>query len=357
MIKYHKNPFNTKQAFKCAIISSFIINIILMMGILYPNSSDVLRFLDVNGIRLGTLFTAQFISNVILFFLLFLFNFRLVKKGRESRKDGFIFLGGTLLITIFVSIILSTGEWFILIEKQINGLDEFRLFNLLKDLLSSFVIALITATITLGYKREQMQITNQQLIIENIKTKYEALKNQLDPHFLFNSLNTLNGLIGEDDNKAHEFVDSLSSVFRYTIHNKNVVKLQDEIEFVDDYFAMLQIRFGDNIEIFYDIDKQYLSYYIMPVSLQLLVENAVKHNVISDKKKLVIQIATTQDGNVNVVNYINPKSERGMAGIGLANLSERYKLLFNKDIEISELSGFFKVEIPLLKEIDKRLQL
>lgn len=357
MNQIYKNPFNWRQALKCAFIASLIINVILVMGILYPNSSDVMRFLGVNAIRFGSLFSAQFIGNFILFYLLFLFNFRLVRKGDETKHTLLMYFGGSLLVTVILSTLLSTCQWFILGVNNVNGLIGFIVFNLVKDMLSSFVVVLITITISLAYNREQDRIANQRLVIENIKTKYEALKNQLDPHFLFNSLNTLNGLIGIDEAKAHEFVDNLSSVFRYTFQHRNIVHLQNEKDFVDAYFTMLQIRYGDNIAISYDIEPKYLTYFIMPVSLQLLVENAVKHNTISNKKKLEIIIKTTEQGDISVTNWINPKAEKSFGGIGLANLIERYKILFKKNVEISEKDGFFKVEIPLLKEIDKTLNI
>lgn len=350
------NPFSKIQAFKSAIALSLIINIILMMGILYPDTRDFIRFLGDNGVKLGLFSCSLFICNLLLFFILFLFSFRFAKKGNESTKSAIKLTLGILLITLILSPSLSQFQWQIIQGNTVHGASEFTLFFLVKDLISGFVVMLITAIINLGDKQKQALITNQQLVAENMKVKYEALRNQLDPHFLFNSLNTLNGLIDFSSEKAHEYLDNLSSVFRYTLHSKNIVILENEIEFVNAYVSMLQIRFGENIEVCYNIDNKYKSYYIMPISLQLLVENAVKHNTISNKKKLIININTTDDSIV-VSNIINPKAEKNIGGVGLANLIERYKILFDKKVTITDTDGIFSVAIPLVAEIDKKINI
>ena len=176
------------------------------------------------------------------------------------------------------------------------------------------------------------------------------LKKQVDPHFLFNTLNTLDGLIGIDVNKAHEYVQNLSQVFRYTIGNKEIMHLDEELDFTESYARLMKIRYGDNLQIKYNIDDKYRNYYIIPVSLQLLVENAIKHNVVSSKHPLLITIETTSNESIRVTNTIQPKSdvEHG-EGIGLANLIERYELLFHKEVIITK-TNIFCVEIPLNKQ-------
>jgi LytS/YehU family sensor histidine kinase len=178
-----------------------------------------------------------------------------------------------------------------------------------------------------------------------------VLKNQVDPHFLFNSLNTLDGLIGMDDDRAHEYVQNLSQVFRYAIGNKEIARLDEELNFTESYALLMKIRYGENIQIQYNIEEKYRLWYIMPISLQLLVENAIKHNVISSKHPLVITIETTPNDSIRVLNAIQLKKEAEPGeGIGLANLTERYELLFQKEVSIT-ITDIFSVEIPLIKEL------
>jgi LytS/YehU family sensor histidine kinase len=201
-------------------------------------------------------------------------------------------------------------------------------------------------------ERQQTLLENERLIADNIRIRYEVLKNQVDPHFLFNSLNTLDGLIGMDTDKAHEYVQHLSQVFRYAISNKEIMYLKEELNFTESYAHLMKIRYGENFQIQYDIDEKYKTWYIMPISLQLLVENAVKHNVISTKYPLVLTIETTSNDTIRVRNAIQLKKEAEQGeGIGLANLRERYELLFQKEVSIT-MTDVFCVEIPLIKELE-----
>jgi LytS/YehU family sensor histidine kinase len=209
----------------------------------------------------------------------------------------------------------------------------------------------MTQFISTLIRHRQVLLENQQLIAENMRNRYEALKNQLNPHFLFNTLNTLDGLIGFDDEKAHNYLQNLSSSFRYTIQNKEITTLKEELDFVKSYTYLMKIRYGENLTIQYAVDEKYNNFQIMPISLQLLIENAIKHNVINDKHPLTIFVETTENDSIKVSNTIQPKinAEAG-EGVGLANLVERYNLLFGKDVVITQ-NGVWGVEIPLIGEI------
>ncbi|MPN35159.1 hypothetical protein SDC9_182654 [bioreactor metagenome] len=202
------------------------------------------------------------------------------------------------------------------------------------------------------YTLQQQQLTlieNSKLSIENIHNRYEALKNQLNPHFLFNTLNTLDGLIGFDDDKAHEYIQQLSLTFRYVISNNDVVTVRDELNFVKSYNYLMKIRYGNNLSIQYDIAENYLSYHILHISLQLLVENAVKHNVISDRHQLSINIYTTNNNTIKVENNIRKiVGGKHEEGIGLISLSERYKLQFGKEVVVTNTDNIFTVEVPII---------
>jgi LytS/YehU family sensor histidine kinase len=230
--------------------------------------------------------------------------------------------------------------------------EKVRFFHLIFATFITTSIALITTLMLhITRQKEIEQTEKQNLITENIRSRYEALKNQLNPHFLFNTLNTLDGLIGFDDEKAHNYLQNLSSSFRYTIQNKEIITLKEELKFVESYVYLMKIRYGDDLSVQYAIDEKYSDFCIMPITLQLLIENAIKHNVINDEQPLKIHIETTGKESVVVSNAIQPKiSPEAGEGIGLANLIERYNLLFGKEVTITQ-NGVFAVEIPLIKTV------
>lgn len=347
-------PFSARQAFLASLLVSLILNLVLILGIFFGRSRDIWGELQMGWSYLYY-FLWYFVCNVLMFFLLFMLNFHVIKTNKK--RKGLIIIAGTLLICVILSPALAQLQWIALGGSRDRniGMEAFTIFNMIKDLIVGVAVVIITNYLSVYHKREQMMIANQKLQEENIRIKYEALKNQLDPHFLFNSLNTLNGLIGVDDDKAHDYVDNLSSVFRYTLHSKTIVKLEEEIEYVDAYVSMLKIRFGENLRVNYSIENKYRASYIMPASLQLLVENAVKHNVVSNKNPLIITIESTSDDTIIVSNCINPKTEKSIGGVGLANLTERYSILFDKSVGISDTEGVFRVEVPLINENDKKL--
>jgi len=349
-------PFSARQALQASMLVSLILNLVVILGVFFGRSRDVLVELQLGWASYLYYFLWHFGCNVLMFFLLFMLNFHVIKTKRK--RKGLIIIAGTLLICVVLSPALSQLQWLVLVGGDSHiGLEAFTIFNMIKDLIVGVAVVIITNYLSVYHKREQMMIANQKLQEENIRIKYEALKNQLDPHFLFNSLNTLNGLIGIDDDKAHEYVDNLSSVFRYTLHSKTIVKLEEEIEFVDSYVSMLKIRFGENLHVEYSLDNKYRSYYIMPASLQLLVENAVKHNVISNRSPLVIRVESTPEDTIIVSNRINPKAEKSIGGVGLANLTERYDILFGMSVGITDVDGVFQVEVPLINETDKKFKI
>jgi len=344
--KKNINPLNWKTALTFSLIIAFTINaLFLFIGI---EGAQVANF-DVGNVLLKAV--RRLISNTVMLFLLYMFTFKVIQIPTKSSTKTIITIVSVLLATI----ILSVGFSLIIISiGQIEFNRLFVLFRMSGDIFVAIIVLLSTSQLYTKYLRQQTLIENERLIAENIRNRYEALKNQIDPHFLFNSLNTLNGLIGFDNNRAHKYVEKLSSVFRYTIQNKGVTTLQEELNFTNSYAYLMKIRYGENFEIEHNISEKYLSYYVMPISIQLLIENAVKHNVISNKYPLTIKIYTTEQDILVVENKIRPKAYAVPSSkIGLANLCERYKLLFQKEVVIiSSANEIFRVEIPLIKHAD-----
>lgn len=185
---------------------------------------------------------------------------------------------------------------------------------------------------------------------ESAIARYESLKNQINPHFLFNSLNALTNLVYEDQDKAAKFIKQLSDVYRYVLdtREKEVVTLEEELRFVQAYLYLQQIRFGNNLNVKLSLDN--VQGKVAPLALQLLLENAIKHNVISVEDPLFIEVYE-KDGFICVTNNLQKKSrisENG-TGLGLENIKSRYKFLTDKEIDVSEAEGEFSVKLPLIE--------
>ena len=213
------------------------------------------------------------------------------------------------------------------------------------------ILAILIASILIGYKNSKW---NEQLItqlkLENKNSELQALKEQLSPHFFFNTLNTLSSFIRtEEKSKSIDFVDNLSDVYRYILDSQstNTVKISDEVTFVKSYLYLLKKRFGNNLEVHFSLNLQITDKYIPPLTLQILIENAVKHNVFSDSQPLVISIEQ-KASSIIVTNNIHPKAHSVGHGIGLANLIKRFQLINNKEITIHADLNLFSVTIPII---------
>ncbi|WP_179336552.1 histidine kinase [Winogradskyella ludwigii] len=201
------------------------------------------------------------------------------------------------------------------------------------------------------YNRYQKnKIKEQKVIAGTASAKFDALKNQLDPHFLFNSLNVLTSLIEENPKNAQKFTTSLSKVYRYVLEQKSkeLVTVDEELNFARTYMSLLKMRFEDSI-IFEIPDKaSNPESKVVPLSLQLLLENAVKHNMVTSSKPLHIKIYQKQ-GMLIVENNLQLKQiVKKSTGVGLENIKQRYKLLSNKTVSINQSTSSFSVAIPML---------
>lgn len=222
---------------------------------------------------------------------------------------------------------------------------------------SSFVLVfalLYGRTYQLIYQKEGIMLENEQLKNENLMARYNTLINQVNPHFLFNSLNSLSALVREGRSEdAVSYIDRLSDTFRYTIRNEphTTTTLAEELEFVDAYKYLLEVRYAGKLFIDIDVDPARLGWRLPTFSIQPLVENAVKHNVMTRARPLRISIRTEGDRLV-VSNPVNPKiePEKG-TGIGLANLSNRWLLLTGQNIEVTGDGKIFSVGLPFIKSI------
>lgn len=188
---------------------------------------------------------------------------------------------------------------------------------------------------------------------ENLQTQLDSLKSQINPHFLFNSLSTLSSLISEDPLKAEEFVNELSSVYRYLLQTNDaeLTTVEKELAFIQAYTRLLRIRFGEAFIISVKVDAKYLSYQLPPLTLQLLVENAVKHNIILPQKPLHIKIFIDNTKRLTIENNLQLKNAGEISGkLGLKNISAKYRLLKQPDVRIEKTPELFRVSIHLIKK-------
>ena len=290
------------------------------------------------------------LMSYIMVFLILVYNRKILSY---SFKTGYNELIIIILGSVIITAVLCIGFIFAksaFSPKQPNPQFLYNIMrdSLVRDLTLTAVVILVVQLLKSQYYQKTTAVENEALRSENILTRFEALKSQLDPHFLFNSLNTLQSLITIDTGKAENYLQQLSSVLRHTLQNKEIISLEEELKCVHSYCDMMQIRYGENLKFEFKIDTKYNNYCVLPLSLQSLIENSVKHNVISSKQPLLVTVATG-DGSVSVSNPIQAKAmQEECNGIGLVNLSERYRLKWNKEVEITNDGSTFCVKLPLV---------
>ncbi|MGF7213998.1 hypothetical protein GGR92_000138 [Spirosoma lacussanchae] len=196
-------------------------------------------------------------------------------------------------------------------------------------------------------------IEKEELLKAQWQSRFNSLKSQVNPHFLFNSLNTLSVLIDESPVQASRFVDELSSIYRYLLqaNDRELITLSTELTFIESYTNLLRTRHGTGIDVRIAVADPYLSSSLPPLTLQLLVENAVKHNIVLPDQPLFIEISTTDAGQLRVRNNLQRKNRWvSSTGIGLTNIAAKYRMLTQTDIIVQDRDGYFTVLLPLLSE-------
>ena len=283
--------------------------------------------------------------------LLFTYMEKLKWKKEELLKRIVIGIVSSTIITLLGLFLIR-----MITALSLKGL-TFKVF-ISNETISNYVFGLwVTLTIVIIFhlayfynKYQQNKIKEQKVIAGTASAKFDALKNQLDPHFLFNSLNVLTSLIEENPENAQKFTTSLSKVYRYVLEQKNkeLVTVNEELEFAKIYMSLLKMRFEDSIVFNMPPQASNPESKVVPLSLQLLLENAVKHNMVTSSKPLHIKIYETA-GNLVVENNLQPKQiVKKSSGVGLNNIMQRYDLLTNKKVLINKETSRFAVSIPML---------
>lgn len=259
---------------------------------------------------------------------------------------------GTVVMLVYTvvafAIVIAGANWLVSGRNIMDMVRQIALYDFLIAILITLIISMFFHGRAFYLNWKKALIREEKLKNETLRTQYESLKNQVNPHFLFNSLNALSSLVYDDQKKAVAFIRKMADVYRYVLEKKDqeLVPVEEELQFAKNYAYLQQIRFGDNFRL--EITETSLEGYVPPLAIQLLVENAIKHNIVSESKPLCVTI-TTDGKHIRVENNIQEKHSKDSTGIGLGNLKSRYGYLSDKVVKIHSDSEYFRVLLPVLK--------
>ena len=284
--------------------------------------------------------------------LIWYFNlFILSRKSDNPRKQTFSYT--RLLISLCFGLLVMLGLAWIqqLILAHIN-FGPVMLMVEVRGILINLVFFMFLQLMQQNYENQHVSMELEQIRNDNLGAQYELLKQQVNPHFLFNSLNTLKAMVEMGDKEATDFIIKLSNFYRFTLESRklDLIHLQEELEILDAYIFLQRARFEDGFTYTNDIDPVLFRTLIPPFTLQLLVENCLKHNIVSIQRPLHIRLYS--EGECIVVeNQIQQKAgDNGSLGVGLKNIDLRYSHLLERHIEIVDDRKRFQVKLPLIHE-------
>ena len=264
---------------------------------------------------------------------------------------------GIVITVVYVVTVVLLIDYYLLVKLQNLPYEQFFKGRYLWMHLFYIVLSLgISAFFHAKGSMQALKIAlTQKALLENknIASQYEALKNQIDPHFLFNSLNVLSSLVDENPATAQKFISRLSHIYRYVLDQKDeeLVSLEKELTFADQYVYLQKIRFEEGINLSTKIEKNKNKSLTIPLALQILLENIFKHNIISDESPIFITIQTQADYLI-VSNTLNKKKTiQKSHNLGLENIKARYKYFTDMSIKIEETTDLFTVKLPLISKI------
>ncbi|MCE7067455.1 sensor histidine kinase [Dyadobacter sp. CY326] len=267
------------------------------------------------------------------------------------KRAGFTALSFCVLTGVYVTVYALIIIHFRPLNAQLNfgKMVNVYLFELLAILL---LTCLYEANYSLG-KWKEIKTNKEALKKAGLQGQLQSLKSQVNPHFLFNSLNTLSALINDEPARAEQFVDEMAKVYRYLLQTNQdeLTTLSTEIKFIKSYYHLLRTRYDTGLELVINVSETALNSYVPPLTLQLLVENAVKHNTILEKNPLLIEIRSIGNDQLEVRNNLLEKSTRVKSTkLGLANIEAKYKLLSDRQPVIDLNADYFTVLLPLLTQ-------
>ncbi|MBN8784749.1 MAG: histidine kinase [Terrimonas ferruginea] len=274
-------------------------------------------------------------------------------KQRAGYFISFFFTGGLLAMFVSTLVVIVNGmvihqySW----HQNRNPLKLMAIYASLLVLLYHLLNAVYI--FFSDYRRKWQEA--EELRQANTQIQLQLFRNQVNPHFLFNNLNVLSAMVIRDNPDANRFIESFSSVYRYILHNRDreAVQLSEELGFIKPYLYLLQKRFGEGLQVTIDIAESCHNQYIVPASLQLVIENAVKHNIVSPARPLLIAVVADGNDTIRVMNNFQPRTpDADSTGIGLQNIRQSYRYLSAREVEVVQTEERFEVVLPLLT-IDK----
>lgn len=270
-----------------------------------------------------------------------------LKQTRERVKRMVVFIIPTMSVSVMA--IFFMYDYFHVVGYRLRQND------LEYGLLVGFSVNLIFSTLyEMDYVMERMKesiLEKESLKQEALQHEFDTLKNQVNPHFLFNCFNTLSSLISEDKARAEVFLNELSKVYRYLLRNNEdgLTTVEAEIRFIQSYYGLLRTRHGEALQLTIEIDKRYYAYLLPSLTLQLLVENVVKHNMLSKTHPLMIEIFTTAGNKLVVNNNLQRRTVKAPSNrVGLGNIRAKYDLLNQPGFQLMEDGKNFTVVLPLI---------
>lgn len=323
----------------------FVISVYLFKDSSYDNTSDFL--VDFGMTQLYSFVLG--IINISYFSYLEKLNW----KENDRYKRIIIGVVGSVAFTMIGLFLLNMFNYLVIYDRTFQDFLKGQTWKQYQfTLWITLTIVAIFHFIYFYNRFQQNKVKESQIVAKNQTAKFESLKNQLDPHFLFNSLNVLTSLIGENPNQAEKFTTKLSKVYRYVLEqkDKDLIPLEEELKFAKSYMELLKMRFEDGVHFSIPETVSNPELKIVPLSLQLLLENAVKHNVITSNNPLEIRIYE-EHGFLVVENNINLKASLGKSTkVGLKNINQRYGLISREKVVVTNKNNIFKVKLPLLTQ-------
>ncbi len=278
--------------------------------------------------------------------------FKKIFRVREFKISTLFlfFIAGSILTTIItVGIVFFVG----MVVHRYTVKETFipLKLNLIYAWLANLLFHLLNAIkfYFTEYKTKWMEAEELKRI--SAQAELQLVKSQINPHFLFNNLNVLSALVMKNNNEANRFIEEFSKVYRYilTTHDKELVNVKTELDFINPYIFLLQKRFAEGLEIVINVPKAYEHFYVIPASLQMLIENAIKHNVVSKTKPLRIDVHVNGNNTIVVKNNLQLReSVDNSTKVGLSNIVKRYWLFSGQKVEVKNDDGAFSVTLPLL---------
>ncbi len=326
------------------LFSAFLATTNILNNIQGQTTLELYRIIINWSVSFLFLFTIWFVnSSLTLFFEKSEYRVGQIKKIIIIVVTNAVLLSGFVLIAIYI---LNEFDVLILQTENVYSL------VIIKGFVSILIIYIIQYAFISDARAQEISMQNQMLKTENIRSQYEALKQQVNPHFLFNSLSTLRSMIRSNNKNSEAFVIKLSEIYRQLLvkKEKETLTLKEELAFINDYSFMLFARFENMLTINIDLSESIMRKHLPIFSMQLLLENCIKHNIISKEKQLEIKIFNTDQKSVTVENNLQPKiSVEEKSGYGLKNVIQRYNLLGRSDgVFIFSDENVFRVKLSLL---------